>query len=904
MAPLTSEISQSFSKKSESTSTVEQKSSQQSHSYKLEHKTPEIPLPKPIERKTPTFEKRTDYQISHEFIPGENKEVIEEKKTVIEEGGIETSSISKESSLQYFVKKIKEGDAAPATKEVPVEPIRPLKPEIFQKFSTVESELKKESAPSMKAPTVSTFTEIRTIDNKSTAPVTQEFRSVSSTKEVTREVKTVPFTQEYKSSPSTTEKTSHPFTEEFRKETTKTQPATKPFTQEYSSFSSRQQISEPHEYKTYSSEVIREVDLKPEPPAEICFPPANQSTFKHDSVQERVHKLSTSSKELPAHEVPQGGVKIFPSPQPAKTAESFSERKEFSEKVEKSYQSSSYQTSSSSYSKSFESSSSPAFTGRKTPEVPPVQKMWSTKHELLDRPASVASSSYSTERHSYSRPLSAMSGEPSTEALHMEKQWAHKFMETQTDKPWTRPQSAEPKPTSSWSTQSTLEKKWAPVEMKSERIVQESRTFLDKTPVLVPHYIGEVTRLETTVKDQTSDSYSSSKSEHIVEESNLKPSLKSWPPGPPVQEYVPPPPRPYPNIDSIRVRPVSVQDITDEVYLEPGPPPEIGYAEPPKGRRRSYVETIEHDLKQELQREPSKVPPCAVRTIPPPPLPPKKEIPQAPPVPARPVKLVETKPKKPLKELPYVPFEKFPDLEPFPFTPDPERPRPPRTGPPPTPSRFVKGRFTDSDYESDFENVRIPPKWKPSMSDTEEPRYRRVRAPLLVSTGRSRSQEPEPLPPSKFDRPPQFHGPPRPEVDFEEFRRKKDASQIKKMTKHFEQVRREVSPPKIKPASPPTYVYPEKRPESPKVKKKVVIDGYMADTDEPFQQRLVKTEHFREEKTESRHISQSSQKIYESSSSTQKTFGPKTRVCKYPVKKHQSSVSSVKKVRLNVVCQK
>lgn len=289
-----------------------------------------------------------------------------------------------------------------------------------------------------------------------------------------------------------------------------------------------------------------------------------------------------------------------------------------------------------------------------------------------------------------------------------------------------------------------------------------------------------------------------------------------------------------------------------------------------------------------------------MRTIPPPPLPPKKEILQAPPIPARPVRFVEPKPKKPMKDLPYIPFEKFPELEPFPFKPDPDRPKPPRTGPPPTPSRFIKGRFTDSDYESDFEAIRIPPKWKPSMSDTEEPRYRKVRAPQLVSMGRSKSQEPEPLPPSKFDHPPQFQGPPRPEVNFEEFRRKKDASQIKKMTKHFEQVRREVSPPKIKPASPPTYVYPEKRPDSPKAKKKVVIDGYMADTDEPFHQRIMKTEHFKEERTESRQFSSqsTSEHTFESSSSTQKTFGPKTRTTKFPTKRHQSSVSSTKKVRL------
>lgn len=756
---------------------------------------PEVPLPKPIERKSPTYEKHTDYEFRHELGPDGKQEILQEKKVITEEGGIETSSISKESSLQFFVKKIKEGESTPAA------PVKEILPKVetqsqYQKFTS--------SSPAPKS-----FTEIKSVESVSTAPVIQEYKSSSFTKEVTHE---------HKSLPASTQQSTF-------KSIQKEPPTYKPFTQEYSSsFSSTQHTSEPQEYKSYSSEVIKEFGgLKPEPPAQICYPPSVSKTSQETSLT--------------------------------------SEKKDFSEKVEKSFQSSSYQTSSSSYSRTFESTSSP------------VQRSWtsSTKQEVVDRPASVASSSYSTtEKQSYSRPLSSLS--TSNEGVQMEKQWAHKFSPKTTQE-------------TSWSTQSTLEKKWAPVETKTQKVVQESRTFLDKTP----HYVGEVTRLETTVKDQQQTSESFSSSSAIVEESNLRPSLKSWPPAAPQYVAPPPPPvKPYPTIESLPIRPVSVQDITDEVVLEPGPPPEIGYAEPPKQRRRSYVETIEQELEQEIYKEPTKVLPCAVRTIPPP-LPPKKEVPLAPPVPARP----QLKIKKPMKELPYVPFEKFPDLEPFPFKPDPERPKPLRTGPPPMPSKFIKGRFTDSDYESDFEAVRIAPKWKPSMSDTEEPRYRRVRAPRLVSQGRSRSQEPEPLAPSQFEQPPRFDGPPRPEVNFDEFRRKKDASQIKKMTKHFEQVRREAPPApiEIKPASPPTYVYPEKKPDSPKAKKKVVTDGYTADTDEPFQQRILRTEHFKEERsTETKHISQSSQKIYESTSSKS------SRTSKFPTKRQSSTVSTAKKV--------
>ncbi|KYB28240.1 SEC14 domain and spectrin repeat-containing protein 1-like Protein [Tribolium castaneum] len=632
------------SSRSEFTSMTKQEISKESKTMKFEHTVPEIPMPRVP---TPVLKLETDYQICQP-----SSEIIQEKK--VEETGIETSSISKQSSLQYFVKKIKEGDepVPPPLKETTI-PV-PIKPEVYKKFEEVSK----------------TETSIPIKIEKPPEPVQQ--------------------------------------------------------------------------YKSFTRD---EVSLRPEPPAEIIYP----SPPSISKVQEKVKLIEEKPRE-------------------------------FSEKIEKSYQAS-----------------------------------------------------------SDSRFESEVKGtEPSPQALQMEKAWAHKFTDTQTDKPWPPPPQPEVLP--SWSVHSTLEKKWAPEVKTSEHMVKETKTVIEKTPIqqtfrktevitqapppVVTHYIGKVTDLQHSTFVQSHYETSSEKKE-IVEERNLRPSevSKSWPPPPSIESLIP-------------IRPVSVQDITDEVYLEPGPPPEIAFAQPPpRERSQSYVEMVEQDLERNLVKIPAKVPPGAVRTIPPP-LPPKKEQPKAPPIPAKPLK-------------PTKPFERFPDLEPFPFKPEPEKPKPPKVGPPPTPSKFIKGRFTDSDYESDFESVRIPPKWKPSQSDTEEPSYRKVRAPKLVSTGRSKSVEPEPLPPSKFDHPPQFEGPPRPDINLEEARRKKETlQQVKKQTKHYtrsHEIRKEVVPPQppidIKPGSPPIFaeappLEKKVKPESPKaIKHKMAVDGYMADTDEPFSQR-------------------------------------------------------------------
>jgi len=482
---------------------------------------------------------------------------------------------------------------------------------------------------------------------------------------------------------------------------------------------------------------------------------------------------------------------------------------------------------------------------------------------------------------------------------------------------------------------------------ETKRSTLHTQTTPAPTPPHIQHYVAEArvvhssAVLQTEVKSTTISTehlevksentehtetvcatlpVTSSSSPPVVEEKMLRPSeaKRLWPPGvkdeyelksPPILKDVLP-------RKEILPKPKPVQEVTTETFLEPGPPPEIGFAPaPPVERRQSLVEAIEQDIKRDIEKEPTKHIVGAVRTLPspppkektaPPPLPPKdKSMP--PPLPPK-EKVSEIKAVPPLKQetkKPVVkekPFERFPDLEPFPFQPDEPAPKPSKCLPPAKPSKFVKGEFASSDYESDIESVHIPPKWRPYESDTEEVLgYRKVVAPTLKQPRRPKSTEPDPLPPSKFDQPPQFVGPPRPTVDRVQASKKdvkevgteisKVTSKIEMKTEkvkkhhhhhhHASESKRKLSPPALKPGSPPTFVQPaadstqdgeakpateqkkgepstspKSKPDSPKFKTKTTQSefpesGYMADTDEPrhLRQATHKYSHFKHEES-------------------------------------------------------
>ncbi|KAJ4429610.1 hypothetical protein ANN_21796, partial [Periplaneta americana] len=512
---------------------------------------------------------------------------------------------------------------------------------------------------------------------------------------------------------------------------------------------------------------------------------------------------------------------------------------------------------------------------------------------------------------------------------------------------------------------------------KEKEEIRSSSLYVQPTPVPPPanvqHYVAEArvvhssSLMESQIQSTTtttehiemksehledSKTYSSSMpmpkepSPPVVEEKGLRPSeaRKAWPPGPKEEfEFKAPavlkgaPPK---REIVYRPEPLPVQELVLDDFLEPGPPPEIGFAPaPPVERRQSFVEAIEQDLQKDLEKEPSRHLVGAVRTIPPPPpkeksepppLPPKEKAIPPPLPPKEKVPEVKSAPKKETKKpvTKEKPFERFPDLEPFPFKPEEPKPKPAKCPPPPTPSKFIKGDF-GSDYESDIDSVHISAKWRPYESDTEEVlSYRRVIPPTLKQPRRPKSTEPDPLPPSKFDQPPQFVGPPRPTVGKVQIS-KKESKEIKtEVTKvtskietktekvkkhhHHHESKKKHSPPALKPGSPPIFVEPatapaheeqkksepvtspKAKPDSPKMKTKTTQSefpesGYMADTDEPRnlrQQTTHKYSHFKHEESSKTTVQQTtvvSDKISQQSSQVvQKIEKP------IPIKPHPS----------------
>lgn len=99
-------------------------------------------------------------------------------------------------------------------------------------------------------------------------------------------------------------------------------------------------------------------------------------------------------------------------------------------------------------------------------------------------------------------------------------------------------------------------------------------------------------------------------------------------------------------------------------------------------------------------------------------------------------------------------------MESFPYQPDlTAKPHKPKCPPPPTPSKFVKGEFRESDYESDYEG-RTQTVWGLNESTS----YKHVQ-PVFTSSHAGPHTGPTPPPPSEFDKIPVSTGPPRPKFE-------------------------------------------------------------------------------------------------------------------------------------------
>lgn len=172
------------------------------------------------------------------------------------------------------------------------------------------------------------------------------------------------------------------------------------------------------------------------------------------------------------------------------------------------------------------------------------------------------------------------------------------------------------------------------------------------------------------------------------------------------------------SVSAKKERPQS--DIYSDIYLEPGPEPEFCYAPKPKlERKKSLVETLEESIAKQLETEPSVIPPGGVRLIP---------------------------MKQEQKKAYSVPFEiRKPDtpLEPLPFTvvqPPPINQKP-IVEPPATPSRFIKGAYSDTNYESDFSDYSYfekkfrhvtPP--RPRSTEISQTRADQINSPMYHFT--------------------------------------------------------------------------------------------------------------------------------------------------------------------------
>lgn len=556
---------------------------------------------------------------------------------------------------------------------------------------------------------------------------------------------------------------------------------------------------------------IEEFQLVPEPPPEMGFMPQSAPRYqRQSSISDKIKNLQTIEQE--PSEVPQGGIKLFPSMKDEKL---------------------------SIYRTQADLSTRP-LSPRPSAEAIEMEKLWVPRKSLTpepqslsyeDRPISVASHS-SFETMSFNRSHSEMSGalieKPSSEGVAMDKMWAHKHPSSQ-NKIWPPPETEITSVSTPWSDvkQETKTEYSSFKETKSFTTpatteyssFKETNIFATPTPpppsAPIQHYVGGTSSLEhkvnipVTQTQQSTFSEITKSNETIIEERNIKPSdVKKTLPGTPfVNTYDLKSPSIVRKVETPKplemIRPVSVQDITDEIYLQPGSPPEIAFAEPPTERRLSYVGAIEEELQQTLEKVPTKVLPNAVRTIPPPPLPPRKEkLAAPPPLPAKP---------KPVT------------LEPFPYKLEPEAPKQ-YVPPPPKPSKFVKGQFTESDYECDY----ITP--KPEFG------YRSVRPPS-ATLPRSRSMEPEPIPPSKFERPSELRGP-SPSV-FTTITPKVIPKPVAStLPRSFGR------PKPQKPKSPPLNLQPGPQPQYLQTAgPKPQDSGYMADTEEPRTQQSVVSQH-------------------------------------------------------------
>lgn len=834
---------------------MERKSEQKYH-MKLEHKTPSVVEPK-IEGKTVIKE-----VIREEVRSSEPKSTLFEEK--IENENVETSRIAKKDALSFFESMTRETETIPKGPKEMIKLVDDADGHEVKVGKLTKNYEKSTSFQEVKKP------EVKPPELQTTKKAVHEiFTKLEQGSTPSRGVDNKLFDFPYEPYKPTME----------TKKTVVEETITSGSSSLQSSMTmSKMESKRESKMESKSSELLLEgFNLVPEPPPEIGYMPKPEEVKKkRPEVSIKAKQLQESfDKTLSPIDAPIGGVKIFPSPSPKipetpKVAPpSFSmppppfqlEKKEVVEEL--------------CIKKDVHEKKDPL------PTLRPISpsRPWSSSSDVETR--SQMSTDLSEYRchsaaSSHQEILRSSSPRPSADGLAMEKSWAKKCADS-TRKSWP-PQEDAPikykqewqipgedyktsskefkreveetpeggiKKTSMESSSTTERRSWSSKQETMEKMSKRAPSPPKTQPII---YNAETIKVDHTVNKieekslyekyiSECDVKKSQKSEKIEEYSSKKWTGAEDLKAPGLVRSLETPKKPAPPL----YRPVEPMP-TDQIILEPGPPPEIGYIPAPVVREKK-IEQIEKTLEVSLEHKPAKIPPGGIRTIPPAP---KKEEPPA--LPPKDVRI--TPPPLPAKQP--TPME---PLEPFPFKPSPSPiiKMPKATVPPPTPSKFIKGSFgVESDYESDMDS-HMKAKWRPYESDNEEPRYRRVQPPVPKQP-RPRSTEPEPLPPSKFEVPPESTGLPRPVLTKEQQEKTyKKTTTYKRQEKETKQQKYQVVPPppvELKPGSPPIYVQPAtksptpksppiKKPESPKFKVKTFQQesGYMADTDEPLQQK-------------------------------------------------------------------
>lgn len=787
----------------------ETKSEQKFH-MKLEHKTPPI-----AESKTRTEQTITTKEIGRDLRDIAEPLIKLEEKSMSENENIETSTIAKKDALSYFESITKESDVT--TPKRPKGMIKLTEDGQVQEAKVGELMKSYERAAT-------------SYDVKKPEPRPSDFQA---TKKTVQDI----FTKlEQGSSPRGVENKLF----EFPYETPKLPPMEiKKATFEDATVASDSSMSQLRVQTESTETMMKSFNLMPEPPPEICYmPKPEESKKKRPEVFVKAKQLQESfDKTLSPVEAPIGGVKIFPTPrapEPVKvttTTPAFTIPPPFELEKKEAFEETctmKKDTYEKRESKSFKEEKMEPWKYASTSvlSTSPIRP-WSSSSDVETKShVSTDLSEYRCHSAASSHQeamVRSTSPKPSADALAMEKSWAKKCAdsnrkswppqaETAQKREWNIPvdeyksttreskQEIEERPqggikkTSTESSASVEKRSWSSKEQITEKISEGPVSKLG--PII---YNAETIKVDHTVNTTEEKSFF----EKRVSESNLEKAettrkseeLKRWTHDEDLKA-----PGLVKKIEPTTVKPLTTSHyFTESVVLEPGSPPEIGYIPPPVVKEQVVSE---HIVKAKRE-EPPVLPPKDVR-ITPPPVPSKK-----------PVKIST-----------------------------------------PTPTKFIKGSLIhESDYESDFDG-QLKAKWRPYESDNEEPHYRRVKAPVPKQPTRPRSTEPEPLPPSKFETPlSQFAGPPRPLVVADSAEKTTKKTMFKRYERESKQQQQPQQPIPLRPGSPPIYMQPSalkspapkspptKKPESPKFKTKVFQQesGYMADTDEPFQQKVSTT---------------------------------------------------------------